>query len=65
MPIEKTLTVLMAAETDARRIVEEAEREAQELRERTKKEAQEIIEKARKQEASAFHVFMAKNEVQR
>ena len=50
MPMEKTLTVLLAAETEARRIVEEAEKETRELRERTKKEAQKIIEEARRQE---------------
>ena len=48
--MEKTLTVLLTAETEARRIVEEAEKEERELRERTKKEAQKIVEEARRQE---------------
>ncbi len=50
MPMEKTLTVLLAAETEARGIVEKAEKEARELREQTQKEAQKIIEMARRQE---------------
>ena len=49
-PMEKTLTELLAAEAEARRIVEEAEKEVKELREAAKKEAQEIAEEARKQE---------------
>ncbi len=50
MPMEKTLAALLAAETEARGIVEEAEKEARELREQTQDEAQEIIKAARRQE---------------
>ena len=48
--MEKTLTELLAAEIEARRIIEEAEKEVRVLREGAKKEAQEIVEEARKQE---------------
>lgn len=50
MPMEKTLTTLLAAEAEARGIVEKAEKEAREIREQTEKQAQEIIEEARKKE---------------
>ncbi len=50
MSMEKALMALLAAEAEARKIVEEAEKQAQELRERTKQEAAEMIEGARRQE---------------
>ena len=48
--MEKTLTILLATEIEAREIVEEAEKAARQTRERTAEEAQEIIETARKNE---------------
>ena len=58
MSMEKTLAVLLAAENEARGIVEEAEKEAQTLREQTDKEVQELIAEARSQEEQEFQQLM-------
>ena len=50
MPMEKTLTALIEAETEARRIVDEAEKGARQIREATKLETEKLIEEARKRE---------------
>jgi vacuolar-type H+-ATPase subunit H len=50
MAMERTLAALLAAETEARGIVEKAEKEARELREQTQQKTQEIIRTAEQQE---------------
>ena len=72
MAMERTLAVLLAAETEARGIVEKAEKEARELREQTQQEAQEIIKTAEQQEEQETQqvmeearrqVMLARNEI--
>ena len=62
--MERTLTALVAAETEGRRIVEEAERQAKEIREQTEEETTQILEEAKRQEEEEIQQAMEESRKQ-
>ena len=65
MRTEKTLTDLLAAESEARKIVEDAQKKVNEIRGKAKKEAEEIVRDAEKRgkEESRKILEEARNQV--
>lgn len=56
--LESMIAELMAAEAEARKIVEKSEKEARDIREKTRREVQKIIESARLHEEQEANIAL-------